>query len=39
VAFDRQPVADAGLGRRVTQVIYAAYTSAEEGRRVTLEGA
>ena len=39
VAFNRQPVADAGLGRRVTQVIYAAYTSAEEGRRVTLEGA
>jgi predicted dehydrogenase len=36
VAHDRQPLCDAYLGRQVTEVIYAAYLSAEEGRRVDL---
>lgn len=36
VAFDRQPLATAELGRQVVAVIYAAYQSAEEGRRVHL---
>jgi len=36
VAFDRQSLADARLGREVTEVIYAAYLSAEEGRRISL---
>lgn len=36
VAFDRDPLADAALGREVVEVIYAAYVSAEEGRRVEL---
>jgi predicted dehydrogenase len=36
VAYDREPRCDAHLGRDVTQVIYAAYLSAEEGRRVDL---
>lgn len=36
VAFDREPVSDAALGRAVVEAIYAAYQSAEEGRRVTL---
>jgi predicted dehydrogenase len=36
VAFDRQPLADALLGREVVKVIYAAYQSAEEGRRIDL---
>ncbi len=34
VAFDRDPMADAHLGRQVVEVIYAAYRSAEEGRRI-----
>jgi predicted dehydrogenase len=36
VAFDREPLADARLGREVVEVIYAAYQSAEEGRRIYL---
>ena len=36
VAFDREPLADAHLGREVVEVIYAAYQSAEEGRRINL---
>jgi predicted dehydrogenase len=36
VAFDREPLATAALGRRVVEVIYAAYQSAEEGRRIQL---
>ncbi|MBC8446396.1 MAG: gfo/Idh/MocA family oxidoreductase, partial [Chloroflexi bacterium] len=36
VAFDREPLADAHLGREVVEVIYAAYQSAEEGRRIDL---
>jgi predicted dehydrogenase len=36
VAYDREPVADAWLGRDVVEVIYAAYQSAEEGRRIVL---
>ena len=36
VAFDREPLADARLGREVVEVIYAAYQSAEEGRRIDL---
>ena len=36
VAFDREPLSDAQLGREVTKVLYAAYLSAEEGRRVNL---
>ncbi|MGQ9457519.1 MAG: Gfo/Idh/MocA family protein [Anaerolineae bacterium] len=38
VAFDREPLADAHLGREVVKVIYAAYQSAEEGRRIHLQG-
>ncbi len=38
VIHDREPLADGQLGREVVEVIYAAYQSAEEGRRVTLEG-
>ncbi len=36
VAFDRAPLSGAELGRRVVEVMYAAYLSAEEGRRVNL---
>lgn len=36
VIYDREPLADAHLGRQVVEVIYAAYQSAEEGRRITL---
>lgn len=39
VAFDREPLADAYLGREVVKVIYAAYQSAEEGCRIHLQGA
>jgi predicted dehydrogenase len=38
VAYDRAPLSTGELGREVVQVIYAAYQSAEEGRRVELEG-
>ncbi|MGH2371639.1 MAG: gfo/Idh/MocA family oxidoreductase, partial [Chloroflexota bacterium] len=34
VAEDRLPVSDAALGRAVVEAIYAAYLSAEAGRRV-----
>jgi predicted dehydrogenase len=36
VAYDREPLSGAGLGRAVTEVLYASYVSAEEGRRVSL---
>lgn len=36
VLYDRQPVSTAELGRDVVRVMYAAYVSAEEGRRVEL---
>jgi predicted dehydrogenase len=36
VADDRDPQSTAELGRQVVQVIYAAYQSAEEGRRIDL---
>jgi predicted dehydrogenase len=36
VAFDREPLSGAPLARDVTAVIYAAYLSATEGRRVDL---
>ena len=36
VAYDREALSGAALGRQVTEVIYAAYLSAEEGRRVDL---
>ena len=36
VAYDREPLSGAQLGRTVTEVMYAAYLSAEEGRRVHL---
>jgi predicted dehydrogenase len=38
VAYDRDPLADAALGRDVVEVIYSAYVSAEEGRRIDLGG-
>jgi len=36
VVYDRQPRSTAVLGRQVVQMIYAAYQSAEEGRRIDL---
>jgi predicted dehydrogenase len=36
VTDDRPPLSTAELGREVVQVIYAAYQSAEEGRRIDL---
>ena len=36
VAFDREPRSSGALGLRVVQLIYAAYQSAEEGRRISL---
>ncbi len=36
VAYGREPLATAELGRQVVEVIYAAYQSAEEGRRIEL---
>jgi len=36
VAFDRQALSGPQLGRAVTEVLYASYVSAEEGRRVNL---
>jgi predicted dehydrogenase len=39
VAFDREPLSGPQLGRAVTEVMYAAYLSAEEGRRVELPAA
>jgi predicted dehydrogenase len=36
VAFDRPPLSGADLGRQVVEVMYAAYLSAEEGKRVKL---
>jgi len=37
VVYDRKPLAYAELGRQVVEVIYAAYQSAEEGRRIQLK--
>jgi len=39
VAEDRAPLSDGALGRAVVEAIYAAYLSAEEGRRVTVPSA
>lgn len=36
VYYDRPPISDGELGRQVVQVIYAAYLSAEQGRRIDL---
>lgn len=36
IAFDRAPLSDGELGRQVVKTIYAAYISAETGRRVEL---
>ncbi|MBN1640859.1 MAG: Gfo/Idh/MocA family oxidoreductase [Anaerolineae bacterium] len=36
VAYDRAPISTVDLGREVVDVIYAAYQSAEEGRRIDL---
>jgi predicted dehydrogenase len=36
VLFDRQPLINGKLGRDVVEVLYSAYVSAEEGRRVEL---
>jgi predicted dehydrogenase len=36
VVYDRAPLATAELGRQVVEVIYAAYQSAEEGRRIEI---
>ena len=38
VAHNRQPLATPELGREVVQLIYAAYQSAEEGRRIDVRG-
>ena len=37
VYYDRNPVSDGELGRQVVEVTYAAYLSAEEGRRIDLD--
>ena len=37
IVEDRQPVSGAVLAREVTLVLYAAYVSAEEGRRVDVK--
>ena len=37
VAYDRQPLSTGELGRAVVEVVYAAYQSAEEGRRIELK--
>ena len=37
VAFDRVPDSDFTLAYDTIRILYAAYQSAEEGRRVTLE--
>lgn len=34
VTYDREPLVDVQLGREVVKVIYAAYLSAEEGRKI-----
>lgn len=36
ICYDRDPVSDGELGRQVVQAIYAAYLSAELGRRIDL---
>ncbi len=36
IAAGRAPLSDGELGRRVVEVVYAAYAAAEEGRRVEL---
>lgn len=37
VYYGRDPVSDGELGRQVVEVTYAAYLSAEEGRRINLD--
>lgn len=37
VYYGRDPVSDGELGRQVVEVTYAAYLSAEEGRRIDLD--
>ena len=37
VAYDRKPASDFALAYDTTRVLYAAYQSAEEGRRIDLE--
>ena len=37
VAYDREPASDFALAYDTTRVLYAAYQSAEEGRRIDLE--
>lgn len=34
IAYDKEPVSDFELAYQTTKVLYAAYVSAEEGRRV-----
>lgn len=36
IAFDREPASDFALAYETTKIMYAAYQSAEEGRRITL---
>ena len=36
VAYDRAPLSDGALARDVVEVVYAAYLSADTGRRVDL---
>ena len=36
IVTGREPISTAKLGRDVVQVMYAAYQSAEEGRRIDL---
>ena len=37
VAYDREPASDFALAYDTTRVLYAAYQSAEEGRRIDFE--
>ena len=37
VAYDREPSSDFALAYDTARVLYAAYQSAEEGRRIDLE--
>ena len=37
VAYDREPASDFALAYDTTRVLYAAYQSAKEGRRIDLE--
>ena len=37
VLFDREPISGIDLARDVVEAIYAAYASAEEGKRIPLK--